>query len=91
MAVVTITVTADQDDPYAAMQTAGSASILVGVGLAAARSLAAALVAARWPAAAGAVGAPGYLAAYNTRRRGQLLGGVLAPVIVLVAVGLGTL
>ena len=35
MGVVTITVTAHDDDPYAAMQTSGSSSILVGLGLAA--------------------------------------------------------
>ena len=34
MAVVTVTVTAHADDPYAAMSTSGSSSILVGVGLA---------------------------------------------------------
>ncbi len=33
-AVVTVTVTRHSDDPYAAMQTSGSAAILVGVGLA---------------------------------------------------------
>lgn len=33
-AVVTITVTAHSDDPYAAMQTSGSSAILVGVGMA---------------------------------------------------------
>ena len=33
-AVVTITITADSSDPYAAMQTSGSSSILVGLGLA---------------------------------------------------------
>jgi putative ABC transport system permease protein len=91
MAVVTVTVTAHQDDPYAAMSTSGSSSILVGVGLAV---LAPALL--RWLSglctpAVGRLGAVGWLAAYNTSRRSQLLGGVLAPVIVLTAGAVGVL
>jgi putative ABC transport system permease protein len=91
MAVVTITVTAHDADPYAAMSTSGSSSILVGVGLAV---LSPALL--RWlsglcaPALA-RTGVVGWLAAYNTSRRSQLLGGVLAPVIVLTAGSVGVL
>ncbi len=80
MAVITITVTADDsDDPYAAMQTSGSSSILVGVGLA---TLAPVLL--RWCAAllarplAGS-GAAGHLAAYNTRGAPTCSRGVLGP------------
>ena len=40
MGVVTITVTAHDKDPYAAMQTSGSCAILVALGLASARALA---------------------------------------------------
>ncbi|OHV35300.1 MULTISPECIES: FtsX-like permease family protein [Pseudofrankia] len=91
--VVTITVTANSDDPYAAMQTSGSCSILVGLGLA---LLAPLLL--RWLSAplAGVVtglrgrGA-GYLAAYNARRRAHRLAAVLAPVIVLTSAAIGTL
>ena len=36
-------------------------------------------------------GVAGHLAAYNTRRRAHLLGGVLAPVIVLTASAIGML
>ncbi len=87
-AVVTIAITADSDDPYAAMMTSGSSSILVGLGLA---LLAPALL--RW----GAVllrpvlgrGAVGHLAAYNTSRRAHLLAGVLGPVVVLAAAAIG--
>ncbi len=91
MGVVTITVTADSSDPYAAMQTSGSSSILVGVGLA---ILAPVLL--RWFAAAvrpfvGRTGAAGHLAAFNTSRRAHLLSGVLAPVIVFTAASAGTL
>jgi putative ABC transport system permease protein len=91
MAVVTITVTAHQDDPYAAMSTSGSSSILVGVGLA---TLSPVLL--RWASrmvapAVGRTGVVGWLAAYNTTRRSQLLGGVLAPVIVLTAGAVGVL
>jgi putative ABC transport system permease protein len=91
MAVVTITVTADSDDPYAAMSTSGSSSVLVGVGLAV---LSPTLL--RWAATVvapvvGRGGAVGWLAAYNTSRRPQLLGSVLAPVIVLTAAAVGVL
>ena len=90
MGVVTITVTADDPDPYAAMQTSGSCAILVSLGLA---SLAPWLlrhlsVLARPLLGAGAAG---HLAAYNTRRRSHLLAGVLAPVIVLTASAVGVL
>lgn len=91
MGVITVTVTADSDDPYAAMQTAGSSSILVGLGLA---LLAPLLL--RWFASAirpvvGRLGATGHLAAYNTSRRAHLLSGVLAPVIVFTAASVGVL
>jgi putative ABC transport system permease protein len=91
MAVVTITVTAHADDPYASMSTSGSSSVLVGVGLAV---LAPTLL--RWAShllapAVGRTGVVGWLAAYNTSRRSQLLGSVLAPVIVLVAGAVGVL
>ena len=91
MAVVTITVTAHQDDPYAAMSTSGSSSILVGVGLAVLSP-----VLLRWAATllapvVGRSGVVGWLAAYNTSRRSQLLGGVLAPVIGLTAGSVGVL
>lgn len=90
MGVVTVAVTAHSADPYAAMQTSGSGSILVGLGLAALspwllRHLS---VLAR-PFLGGAVA--GHLAAFNTRRRAHLLGGVLAPVIVLTSASVGTL
>ena len=62
----------------------GSSSILVGVGLADPRAGAAALVRGAWRRPlVGRIGAAGHLAAYNTSRRAHLLGGVLAPVIVL--------
>jgi putative ABC transport system permease protein len=81
---------ADDPDPYAAMQTSGSASILVGLGLA---TLAPVLL--RWTGAllrpALGTGAPGYLAAYNTTRRAHLLAGVLAPVVVLTSAAVGVL
>lgn len=89
-AVVTVFVTKDAEDPYAAMQTSGSAAILVGVGLAALAPLwlrwAASLVPTAW-----LVGAPPYLAVGSLRGRPQLLAGVLAPVIVLTASATGIL
>ncbi len=91
MAVITITVTAHSDDPYAAMQTSGAAAIVAGVGLAA---LAPVLL--RWAATAvrpllDRLGAAGHLGAYNAARRAHLLGGILGPVIVFVSAGVGTL
>lgn len=91
MAVVTVAVTAHDEDPYAAMSTSGSSSILVGVGLAA---LAPVLL--RWLAVpagllVGRAGASGHLASYNTVRRAHLLAGVLAPVVVLTSAAVGTL
>jgi putative ABC transport system permease protein len=91
MAIITVTISKNSDDPYAAMMTSGSCSIVVGVGLA---LLAPVLL--RWGAAAmrpllGRRGAEAYLAHYNTSRRAHLLAGVLGPVIVLTASAVGTL
>lgn len=90
MAVITVAVTAHDDDPYAAMSTSGSSSILVGVGLAV---LAPVLL--RWFAAPAGLlvgrSASGHLASYNTARRAHLLAGVLAPVLVLTSAAVGTL
>jgi putative ABC transport system permease protein len=90
MAVVTITVTADAEDVYAAMQTAGASSILVGVGLA---LFAPVLLRLTTTPARPALGrsATGHLASYNVSRRAHLLGSVLAPVIVLTSSAIGTL
>ena len=89
-AVVTVTVTRHSDDPYAAMQTSGSAAILVGVGLAVV-----APVLLRWgtPLVRPLLGsdAPAHLAALHTRRRSHLLAGVLGPTIVLVAAAVSVL
>lgn len=89
-ALVTVLVTKDSADPYAAMQTSGSAAILVGVGLAAL-----APVWLRWAArlvpASRLAAAPSYLAVGSLRGRPQLLAGVLAPVIVLTASATGVL
>ena len=90
MGVLTVTVTAHDDDPYAAMQTSGSAGILAAIGLAA---LAPVLL--RWAGTLARTlvgsGATGHLASYNTTRRAHLLAGVLGPVIVLTATATGTL
>ncbi|WP_345712884.1 FtsX-like permease family protein, partial [Kineococcus glutinatus] len=88
--VVTVTVTADSADPYAAMSTSGSASIVAGVGLALLAPLllrAGAAVAGRLPVR----GAAWELALHTASRRAHLLGGVLAPVVVLTAASIGTL
>src|SRR5690606_35444256 len=85
-----VAVTADADDPYAAMQTSGSAGIVVAVGLA----VLAPLVLRTLAAPAGPVvgrGPAAHLAAYNVTRRAHELAAVLAPVIVLTASAIGVL
>jgi putative ABC transport system permease protein len=90
MGAVTITVTAHDSDPYAAMQTSGSCAILVALGLASvAPWLLRHLSVLARPALGG--GVAGHLAAYNTRRRAHLLSGVLAPVVVLTAASISVL
>jgi putative ABC transport system permease protein len=88
--VVTIAVTRHADDPYQAMATSGSSSILVGVGLAVlAPWLLRRLAVPLRPLLGGT--ASGHLATWNATRRAHLLGSVLAPVIVLTAGAVGTL
>jgi putative ABC transport system permease protein len=90
MAMITITVTGRSDDPYAAMATSGSSSILVGIGLA---TLSPAVLRLGTGLLRPIVsrGAAGWLAVHNSARRPHLLSGVLAPVIVLTATAAGTL
>lgn len=88
MGVVTVTVTADSADPYDAMATSGSCSILVGMGLA---LLAPVLLRLLARPATLLRGPAGHLAAATASRRAHLLAGVLAPVIVLTAASVGTL
>jgi putative ABC transport system permease protein len=89
-AIVTITVTGKSTDAYAAMQTSGSASIVVGVGLATLAPVLLRLLARPLrPLLAGS--GSGYLAAGNTTRRAHLFAAMLAPVIVFVATAVGTL
>jgi putative ABC transport system permease protein len=81
----------DSDDPFAPMQTAGSASIVVAVGLAA---LAPVLL--RWSSVLlrpilGNTSVDGYLAVLNTSRRAHLLAGILGPVVVFTATTVGVL
>ncbi|MGO1949421.1 MAG: FtsX-like permease family protein [Mycobacteriaceae bacterium] len=88
--ITTVAVMGNTGDPYDAMSTAGSASILVGIGLAV---MAPWLLARFARPARRALGRypSGYLAAFNSTRRAHMLSGVLAPVIVLVATAVGTL
>lgn len=91
MGVVTLTVTRNSTDPYAPMQTAGTAAIVASIGLAA---LAPVLL--RWAALVLRPllllgGAPSQLAAFNASRRAALLSGALGPVIVFTATTAGVL
>jgi putative ABC transport system permease protein len=89
-AIVTITITGNATEAYPAMSTSGSASVVVGVGLAVlAPWLLRVLATPLRPLLAGS--GAGHLAAENTTRRAYLLGGMLAPVIVLVSAAVGTL
>lgn len=88
--IVTITVTANVNDPYIAMSTAGSGAILAGIGLAVlAPALLRLLAIPLRPLLRGT--ASGELAGYNATRRPRLLAGVLAPVLVLTSAAIGTL
>jgi putative ABC transport system permease protein len=87
-AIVTITVTGKADEAYPAMQSSGSACIVVGVGLATLSPMLLRLFASglrgRFTGAA-------ELAVENATRRAHLLAGSLGPVIVLVATAVGTI
>jgi putative ABC transport system permease protein len=89
-AIVTITITGRATDAYPAMQTSGSASVVVGVGLATLAPGLLRLLARPLRPLLGGSGA-GHLAAENLTRRPQVLAGLLAPVIVLVSTAVGTL
>jgi cell division protein FtsX len=89
--LLTVTVMAHSKDPYAPMSTAGPACVFAGIGLA---TLAPALV--RMAAALGGrllpmFGTAGHLAGHDIRTRYHLLSGILAPVIVFVGIGVGTI
>jgi len=89
--ILTVTVMAHPADPLDTMSTAGPACVFTSIGLA---TLAPALMRAA-ASFVGAVlrrcGAAGHLAAYDTRKRAHLLSAVLAPVIVFVGMGTGTM
>ncbi|HWK28688.1 MAG TPA: FtsX-like permease family protein [Solirubrobacter sp.] len=89
-ASVTITVTGSSDDYYAAMSTAGSASVFASIGLA---LLAPGLlrIAAGAASRLGAGDVSRFLALRNARQRPGALAGALMPVIVLVGIATGTL
>ncbi|MGY1602361.1 ABC transporter permease [Geodermatophilus sp. SYSU D00815] len=91
--VLTLTVTARSSDPFAAMQTAGPASIYWSVGLALfAPLLLRAVAAVSAPLVRLAVpDVPGYLAVQHARRRAHDLAGVLVPLLVFVGPATGTL
>ena len=91
--VLTVTVMADSDDPYAAMSTAGPASVFWSIGLAV---FAPVLLRGTSVAVAPLVrlftgGVPSHLAIAHTRRRAHDLGGVLVPVLIFVGMSTGTL
>ncbi len=87
--ILTVTVMRDSDDPYAPMQTSGSAGIIVSVGLA---LLAPALLrrGAHVLRPTLGRGAAAMLATEGAARRPGALAGVLGPVVVFVATTVGT-
>lgn len=89
-AVITVTVTGNATDAYSAMQTSGSASIVVGVGLATLAPVLLRLLATPLRPLLSGSGS-GHLAGENTTRRAHLLAGTLAPIIVFVSTAVGTL
>jgi putative ABC transport system permease protein len=91
MAALTLTVMADSSDPYAPMQTSGSACIVVGVGLATLGPWLMQYSSQLLGAVLRRGGVSGYLAASNAARRGHLMAGVLGPVVVFTAATVGVL
>lgn len=91
LGVVTVTVTRHSADPYDAMLTSGSNSILVGVGLAALAPVLLRVGSRVLRPLLARAGVEAHLALTTTSRRGRLLAGVLGPVIVLTAAAVGTL
>ncbi len=91
LSVLTVTIMRDQDDPYAAMQTAGPASIFWSLGFALLSPLLLRGSAVALGGVLSGFGVSGHLAAYDARRRSHLLAGILAPVVVFVGMALGTL
>lgn len=91
LSVLTVTIMRDQDDPYAAMQTAGPASIFWSLGFALLSPLLLRGSARALGGVLSGFGVSGHLAAYDARRRSHLLAGILAPVVVFVGMALGTL
>jgi putative ABC transport system permease protein len=91
LSIVTATVMRDQDDPYAAMQTGGPASIFWSLGLAMLSPLLLRRAALVLGPVLALFGVSGHLAAHDTSRRSHLLAPTLAPVVVFVGMGLGTL
>jgi putative ABC transport system permease protein len=91
MSLVTVLVTADAEDPYAAMQTSGHLSILAGIALAAFAPAVLRRVAALLDPVLGIAGPAGHLAGVHATRRSQLMAGILGPVTVFTAAGTGVL
>jgi putative ABC transport system permease protein len=89
--VLTLTVTRYAEDPYAAMQTAGPASGFWSLGLALVSPLLLRGAARLLGGLLARCGVAGHLAAHDARRRSHLLAGILAPLVVFVGMGLGTL
>ncbi len=89
--LVTIVVTGEMDDPFAAMSTAGSAGVIVAVGMAAFGPSILRTVARPLTPLLGMVGVSGHLAALATRHRSHLLGPVFGAAAVFTATGTSVL
>jgi putative ABC transport system permease protein len=89
--ILTVTMMANTEDPLAPMSTAGPACVFVSIGLATLAPTVLRLAAAAAGRPLARFGAAGHLAAHDVRARSHQLGGVLAPVIVLVGMGTGTI
>ncbi|MBA3783020.1 MAG: ABC transporter permease [Nocardioides sp.] len=89
--LITIFVTGDLEDPFAAMSTAGSAGLITAVGVAAfGPSILRALARPLTPLL-GVAGVSGHLAALGTRHRSHLLGPVFGAAAVFTATGTSVL
>jgi len=91
VSMAVLTIVSDSDDPYDAMATSGSLSIVVGLGLALLSPVLLRLGARALRPVVGTATPEAHLAVFNAERRSALLAGVLGPVIVLTSAAGGTL
>ncbi|GAB3269103.1 ABC transporter permease [Kineosporia babensis] len=90
LAVITMTVMADEPDPIAPMSTAGPAGVLTTIGIATLSPLLLRWAAAGFGWVLAPFGVSGHLALHDLRARAQVLGTALAPITIFTGISAGT-